>query len=227
MSLFPLSSILNDLYKGFVVDGIVISHLLYLDDLKLCSKSEQDMFTLVNTVRTFSDDIGMTFGFSKCATLVVNHGKVADCTDIELPEGTIEALPILSAYKYLGVLEAGEFQHKEVKSRVITTYKQRLRAILKSSLSGYNQILAVNSFAVPVIHYIGGIINWTAEDCMVLDRLTRKQMTLFKALHPRADVDRLYVPRKSGGRGLFSIHARIQLEKALCFLMLLNLKNHS
>jgi len=66
------------------VDGIVISHLLYLDDLKLYSKSEQDMSTLVSTVRIFSDDIGMTFGFSKCATLVVNRGKVADCTDIGL-----------------------------------------------------------------------------------------------------------------------------------------------
>ena len=36
----------------------------------------------------------MTFRFSKCATLVVNHDKVADCTDIELPESTTKALPI-------------------------------------------------------------------------------------------------------------------------------------
>ena len=72
----------------------------------------------------------------------------------------------------------------------------------------------MNSFAVPVIRYTGGIINRTAEDCMVLDRLTLKQMTLFKALHPRADVDRLYVPRKAGGSGLFSIHDTIQLEKS-------------
>ena len=30
-------------------------------------------------------------------------------------------------------------------------------------------------------------------------------MTMHKALHPRNDVDRLYVPRKEGGRGLASI----------------------
>ena len=30
-------------------------------------------------------------------------------------------------------------------------------------------------------------------------------MTLHKALHPRDDVDRLYVSRKEGGRGLTSI----------------------
>ena len=30
-------------------------------------------------------------------------------------------------------------------------------------------------------------------------------MTMHKALHPRDDVDRLYVPRKEGGKGLASI----------------------
>ena len=30
-------------------------------------------------------------------------------------------------------------------------------------------------------------------------------MTMHKALHPKYDVDRLYVPRKEGGRGLASI----------------------
>ena len=34
---------------------------------------------------------------------------------------------------------------------------------------------------------------------------TRKLMTMHKALHPRDDVDRLYVSRKEGGRGLASI----------------------
>ena len=35
--------------------------------------------------------------------------------------------------------------------------------------------------------------------------MTRKQMKLHGALHSRADVDRLYVSRKKGGRGLWSI----------------------
>ena len=41
-------------------------------------------------------------------------------------------------------------------------------------------------------------------------------MTMHKALHPRDDVNRLYLSRKEGGRGLASIgdsvHASIQLE---------------
>ena len=29
--------------------------------------------------------------------------------------------------------------------------------------------------------------------------------TIYGALHPKSDVDRLYIPRKEGGRGLISI----------------------
>ena len=38
-----------------------------------------------------------------------------------------------------------------------------------------------------------------------VDQRTRKLMTMHKALHLRDDVDRLYVSRKEGGRGLTSI----------------------
>ena len=38
-----------------------------------------------------------------------------------------------------------------------------------------------------------------------MDQRTSKLMTMHKALHPRDDVDRLYVSRKEGGRGLANI----------------------
>ena len=38
-----------------------------------------------------------------------------------------------------------------------------------------------------------------------MDQRTRKLMTMHKSLHPRDDVDKLYVSRKDGGRGLPSI----------------------
>ena len=42
-----------------------------------------------------------------------------------------------------------------------------------------------------------------------MDQRTRKLMTMHKALHPRDDVDRLYVSRKEGGRGLASIEDNV------------------
>ena len=41
--------------------------------------------------------------------------------------------------------------------------------------------------------------------CIPIDRKTRKLFTIYGALHPKSDVDRLYIPRKEGGRGLKSI----------------------
>ena len=35
--------------------------------------------------------------------------------------------------------------------------------------------------------------------------------TIYGALHPKSDVDRLYIPRKEGGRGLISIEDCIEL----------------
>ena len=43
--------------------------------------------------------------------------------------------------------------------------------------------------------------------------MTRKQMTMHGSLHPRADVDRLYLPRKEGGRGLLSVEDSISKEE--------------
>ena len=42
-----------------------------------------------------------------------------------------------------------------------------------------------------------------------MDQRRRKLMTMHKALHPRDDVDRLYVSRKEGGRGLASIEDNV------------------
>ena len=35
--------------------------------------------------------------------------------------------------------------------------------------------------------------------------------TIYGALHPKSDVDRLYIPRKEGGRGLISIEDCVEL----------------
>ena len=85
---------------------------------------------------------------------------------------------------------------------------------MQSRLCGYNQVNASNGFAISVVRYNAGIIHWTITDCLDLDRKTRKQMTLDNALHPRADVDRLYVPRKKRGRGLLSVSDVVPVEKS-------------
>ena len=51
------------------------------------------------------------------------------------------------------------------------------------------------------------------EELRELDQMTRKQMNIYKSLHPKSDIDRLYVPRKKGGRGLRSLEDLVLIEK--------------
>ena len=46
-----------------------------------------------------------------------------------------------------------------------------------------------------------------------MDRMTRKNLDMYGALPPKSDVDRLYLKRKHGGRGLISIEMCLRLEE--------------
>ena len=84
-------------------------------------------------------------------------------------------------------------------------YKRRLKLLLKTKLSGKNKIMAVNTWAVAILRYSAGIVEWRSDDELKeLDRKTRKMMKMHGALHPKSDVDRLYLQKQKGGRGLIS-----------------------
>jgi len=65
---------------------------------------------------------------------------------------------------------------------------------------------------VPVLRYSFGIVNWYQEKLQKLDRKTRRLLTIHGQHYPKADVDRLYVPRKHGGRGLMQLEAAHAVE---------------
>jgi hypothetical protein len=64
---------------------------------------------------------------------------------------------------------------------------------------------AIGSLAVPVLRYSFGIFNLHQEEIQRLDRKTRKMLTIHGQHRSRADIYRLYVPRKEGGRGLMQV----------------------
>ena len=71
--------------------------------MKLYSRCEKGLDSLVQTTHVFSEDIGMEFGREKCAMLVMEKGKIVKSVGIELPDGkTIQSLQEGESYKYLG-----------------------------------------------------------------------------------------------------------------------------
>ena len=55
------------------------------------------------------------------------------------------------------------------------------------------------------MQYSFGIIDWKISELKKIDTKTRKLLNVHKMLHPKADVERLYVPRKDGGRGMTAV----------------------
>ena len=118
-----------------------------------------------------------------------------------------------TGYKYLGIIEGEEIKHQEMKEKINKGYIKRLKAILKSKLNSVNTVKAINTWAVPVIRYSAGIVDWKNSELCSMGRKTRKILNMYQALHPRSSVDRLYLPCSEGGKGLLSLEECVNAEK--------------
>ena len=184
-----------------------------MDDLKHFGKSEYQIDSLVQTVFIFSEDIGMEFGLKKCGVVILKKGKLVKFDGIHLPNQEIMKEVDENGYTYLGILELDEIKEHEMKIKVTAEYKRRLRLILKSKLNGKNKIQAINTWAVALLRYGAGIINWKVDELKKMDRTMRKTLTMYEPLHPKSDIDRLYLKRKHGERRLISIEMCVRLEE--------------
>ena len=100
----------------------------------------------------------------------------------------------------------------EIKKKVKSEYIRRVKKLLRSQLNGGNVIAGVNAWAVGIIRYGAGVLDCTQEELKNIDIKTRKLMTMNGSLHPRGNVDRLYLARKEGGRGLTSCEECVNVE---------------
>ena len=67
--------------------------------------------------------------------------------------------------------------------------------------------MAISSLAAPVMTYSFGILPRLKSEIEKLDRKTRNILIMNGMHHPREDVDRLYIKRKVGGRGLLELQS--------------------
>ena len=194
-------------------EGSRINHLMFMDDIKLFGRGTKEINTLVQTVRIVSGDIRMPFGIEKCALVNIQRGTVTRIEGIQLPDGINIKDIDETVYKYLGIIEGEKIKHQEMKEKVNKEYIKRLKAMLKSKFNSGNTVKAINSWAVPVIRYSEGIVDWKNSELRNMDRKTRKVPNMYQVLHPRSNVGRPYLPRSEGGKGLLSLEECVNAEK--------------
>ena len=143
--MIPLTNVLRKAKARYTLGGgEKINHILFMDDLKLYGKNENEIKGLVSTVEVFSQNIGIEFAIKKCGVFIMNRRKVKSIDGIELPSGE-KIKEIEDGYKYLGILEYDRVKEQEMKDKFRNEYFRRAKLILKSKLNGKNKIMALNT----------------------------------------------------------------------------------
>ena len=66
-------------------------------------------------------------------------------------------------------------------------YYRKVRQLTSSKWNGGTTITAINSQAVSLVRYNVEILKWTKDELKVMDRKTRKFMTMNMMYHPESD----------------------------------------
>lgn len=200
----PITKALNKMKAGYTRSGgdLKINHLFFMEDLKLFSKNEREIDGLLSSVQLLSKYICMEFGIKKSGMLFLKRGKVARMEEVVLTSQEKVDEVALEGYKYLSMLEYDKVKEQEMKQKLRNEYLGRTYLILRLKLNGRNKVKLINTCAVPLMRYGAGVMKWKKDALQKIDRRTRKLMTMHKIFNPNSDVQRLYLPRKKGGRGL-------------------------
>ena len=84
-------------------------------------------------------------------------------------------------------------------------------------------VQANNCRAAAVVPYAAGIVEWTKEELLIMDRKMHKRMTLHHALHPHAYFGSFSL-QASGARGLMSIEDSVIMRLIVLAGMLIVVK---
>ncbi|CAK1585332.1 unnamed protein product [Parnassius mnemosyne] len=185
LAINPLSYILKKYeLKGYKFkDSFWINHLLYMDDLKVYTNNNSNLKVFLDSVEVFTSDVGMQFGLDKCKIIHLSSGYRSNAIGeghILLSGKTFEQLAIGDRYKYLGIHESGKIEHSIIRDQITKEYFKRIKKLLNTHLNSRYLIKGINTYAVPVLLYSFGIINYKNSDLKKIDIKTRKLLAVKK-----------------------------------------------
>ena len=184
-----------------------VTHTLFMDDLKVYSRSRRDLDQALGVVKRVSGAVGMKMGLRKCAVAEFHGSKTISAEGFEVPSagGVIQALKEDQLYKYLGIRQRLRPDPTPIKDCLKRTFVARLRKIWKSSLSAKNKAHCTNSWAVSIFRYFFSVLPWSKAELKRLDCVVRRHMRYSKSHQACAAPERVVLPRRRGGRGIQGI----------------------
>ena len=178
LSLNPGSYLLNqtqDYKVGSTERSKNLTHLFFVNDLKLYASSLERSKYQLDVITTFSKDIGMTFGEDKCGYIYIERGSITSQGESIIMNGvTVKELEEGESYRYLGVYENIEYNGKINKERILKEYYRHVKAIWLSELNSRNKTIVPNSFAIPILIPTVSILEWNIKEIEDIDKRTKK-----------------------------------------------------
>ena len=165
---------------------------MYMDDIKLFAKNEKELETQIQRVRINSQDVAVEFVLEKCIVWIMRSGK-----------GHVTKPRKIRMFGEKEYWKRTPSNKRRWKKR-LKGYLRRTRKLREAKLLSRNLIKRINSRVVPYVRSSGLFFKLTRGELQQMSQWTRKMITMHKALHPRDDVDRLYVIRKEEGWRLAS-----------------------
>ena len=121
----------------------------------------------------------MEFCISKCAHVTIKAGTPVSVGGMEPSSGEVmRKLEPGKCYKYLGILEAGDIMHTEMKNKIQKEYYRRVWQLVSLKLNGGNTFRAINSRVASLVRYSAGILKWTKDELKLMDMTTQKITTM-------------------------------------------------
>lgn len=208
----PISRILNEtghpkVCISYKETNFAINHLLYMDDLKILAKTDDDLRILATKFTDTLNQIGLKHNTSKSAT---NSDTCSNIADIISP---------INGYKYLGLIEDNENRFKRINlDAIFEKICARIKIIADTQLNSKNMFTAINEFALSLLNYYVGTINMPETLLIEWDTKIRRILSEKGAHYKTACKERLYLKRKYLGRGLNSLE--FNHEKLLLSMLL-------
>eukprot|EP00794_Sanderia_malayensis_P021421 gene21421-biopygen13239 len=204
LAIAPLSAAIRRRCAAYTIrDNETVSHLLYMDDLKVYSPTPKDLEKAIRVVERASRAIGMELGLRKCAIAHRNHRGQVEVH--EEAESSYHGIPLLKeedCYKYLGLQQLFRVNRSETGRQVLTKVNARVTELLKTDLNSANLTKALGCKIAGTMRYYIAAQVWTKGDMCTLDRQIRGQLRNTRYHDGASSTVRLYLPRRLGGRGI-------------------------
>ncbi|XP_044167314.1 uncharacterized protein LOC122951350 [Acropora millepora] len=188
-----------------------ITHLLYVDDMKVFAASQSKLDRVLKVTKTAMEDIGLISNEKKCSIAHIKKGVLDSINHND--RQSITNLKDGQNYRFLGILENTQQEDSKVLETTSETYQQRLSVIWSSPLSDFHKVTASNQYALPALSYPMWTQTWQINALKQIDRESPKIIKDNGGSHPATSIDLYYLPRKMGGRGLKSVETQYKMTK--------------